>query len=214
MVRTSILSVARLAAPLLCLAFAASPLACGASAKDTEDRMLERMNREIDEAQSDTFKLTENGDEPGVDAGSPRAGAAGEAKQVEPPAAPPPPARATPTPTPHLPVVRLAPDGTEETGGQGEQAPRLRLTNASLGRPPAPHPPSRVSAAAADAKLARDAAPAQRTYPESGDAPAAPKPAPPQPSSPDAHPPTNDEDNEHIEPVDEDNEHLVGGDTR
>jgi TolA-binding protein len=150
MVRASILSV-----PLLCLAFAASPLACGASATDSEDRMLEKMSREIDEAQSDTSKLVPTGDERGIDAGSPRAG---EAKQPDPPAPPPPAARPTPTPTPYLRVVRLSPDGTEETGSPGEEVPRLSLTNASLSRLPAPRSLPRVSAAPEDAQHAYDAA--------------------------------------------------------
>jgi TolA-binding protein len=148
-----------LSAPLLSLtlAFAASPLACGASAKDAEDRMLDRMSSEIDEAQSDTYRLAKNGDEPAVDPRGPSAGETSGAKQANPPPASPPPAGPPPTPTPLLPVVHLAPDGIEETG-QGEQAPRLLLTNASLGRQPASHPPPRVSAAPEDAKHAYNAA--------------------------------------------------------
>ncbi len=172
--------------------------------------MLDKMSREIDEAQSDTSKLAQSGDELGIDAGIP---GAGQAQQADPPSPPPPPAR--PRPTPRLPVVRLAPDGTEETSGQSEEAPRLSLTNASLGRQPPPHPrASRVSAAPDRAKPVSDPAPARSTYPGPGDPPAAPRQATPQPRPPDARPTTDDEDDEHIVPVDEDNEHLVGSDPK
>jgi hypothetical protein len=172
--------------------------------------MLDKMSREIDDAQSDTHKLVQDGDALAVDSGSPRAG---EAKPADPPS-PPPLLRSALMPTPQLRVVHLGPDGTEETGSQDEQAPRLSLTNASLGRQPAPRLPPRVSAAPEHAKHAPDASPAQPTHSESGDPPAAPKQATLPPKPPDARPPINDEDDEHIVPVDEDNEHLVGGDQR
>jgi hypothetical protein len=212
MARTSVLF-----APLsLTLVFA--PLACGASASDNETRMLDKMSSEIDKDQSDTLA------DPGADSGSSRAGEGSDAKHAAAPSAPGPFLRPTPTPTPRLPVVRLAPDGTEETRGQGEQAPRLSLTNANLDHPHAAHASSRR---AHDARLALDptrqhtgdASPAPTTH--SPDPPAAPKQAAPQMRSPDGqlandeeHVVPEDEDNEHIVPVDEDNEHIVGGGQR
>ncbi len=175
--------------------------------------MLDKMSREIDEAQSDTYKLVQSGDELGIDSGIPGAGQAQQADAPSPPPLPSPPGR--PRPTPHLPVVHLAPDGSEETSSQSEEAPRLSLTNASLGHQPAPHPRTpRVSAPPEEAKPASNPAPAHGTYSEPGDPPAAPRQAPPQPRPSDARPPTDDEDDEHIVPVDEDNEHLVGSDPR
>lgn len=112
--------------------------------------------------------------------------------------------------TPHLRVVHLRPDGTEETANQDEEAPRLVLTNASLGRPPAPRPPPRSSAAPKDAKHASDTPPPPSTSPEPSVAP--PKQATPEPKPADVA--IDGEDDEHIVPVDEDNEHLVGNDQR
>ena len=149
---------------LFILASAASPLACAAGEKSNEDRLLDKMSSEIDGVPSDTF--AKHGEELAVDPVAPDASGS---MRADSPSVPPPPPPA-PIATPNLPVVHLAPDGTEETDGlreraravemadDGERRPILSLTNASLGPARASHTTLPASARDKDAKHAYDAA--------------------------------------------------------